>query len=59
MIYNTYNIPNDNKPNYPFCKSKSLAQTNSLKPTNQSSIKVPKVFKPMNNIVDIKHRIKV
>ena len=40
-------IPNDEKQNYPLSRLK-LYWLKSLKPTNENSTKVPKVFEPTN-----------
>ena len=39
-------IPNDDIENYPFCRLQSWFKT--FQPTNQNSMKVPKVVKPIN-----------
>ena len=42
-------IPNDGTQNYFFCRLKLVVETYELnKPTNQNSVKVPKVIKPTN-----------
>ena len=43
--------PNDDTQNYPFCRLKLVVETLNTqhnKPTNQNSLKVPKVVKPTN-----------
>ena len=50
-------IPNDNTENYPFCRLKLKVKTfgHSInKPTNQNSIKVPKLVKPTNKKTKLK-----
>ena len=39
-------IPSDDIENYPFCRLQSWFKT--FEPTNQNSMKVPKVVKPIN-----------
>ena len=52
-------IPNENTQNYPFCRLQLVVETfgNSTKcePTNQNTLKVPKVFKPMNKMAFLKN----
>ena len=39
-------IPDDDTPNYPFCRLLKRLNTQLNEPTNQNSIKVPKDFLP-------------
>ena len=44
-------IPNGDTQNYPICRLQLVVETyghSTNEPTNQNSIKVPKVVKPMN-----------
>ena len=44
-------IPNDDTQNYPICRLKLVVETLDTQlnePTNQNTIKVPKVVKPTN-----------
>ena len=50
MADNQMYITNDDTQNYPFSRLKLLIETFE-KPSNQTSLKVPKVFKPTNNII--------
>ena len=40
-------IPRDNTQNTPFCRIQEVVETFGLKPTNQNSIKVPKIVETM------------
>ena len=41
-------IPNDGKKNYTYCRFKLVVDTQLNEPTNQNSMKVPKVVKSTN-----------
>ena len=41
-------IPNDDTQNHPFCTLKLVVETQINEPTNQNSIKFPKVVQPTN-----------
>ena len=41
-------IQNDDTQNYPFCRLQLVVDTQLIEPTNQNSIRIPKVVEPTN-----------
>ena len=57
MANKLMNIPNDDTQNYPFCRIELMFKTLYAllnEPTNQNSIKVPKVFNSTNKKMFLK-----